>query len=112
MNFPVQCLMISGPQIDNGIRTAMYLSACKLIRERGTSVNFLDENGEGVVSTKHQHRSITSFMRGIEFEAVVEHMEGTTRCRFLVNDVDIPDEETVLSNCTWLPVVPFLVPKE
>lgn len=99
--------MSSGPHIDNGIRTVLFLSACKMLHDKSTSARFQDENGEEEVTTKHECRTVTSFMKGVEFEAVVEHRHGTTRCRFLVNDTNIPDDETVLRDLHWTPLVPF-----
>jgi hypothetical protein len=78
-----------------------------MIHDKSGSTRFQDENGEGEVTTKHEHHTVTSFMKGILFKAVVEHRHGTTRCSFLVNDKDIPDEEDVLRDLHWSPVIPF-----
>ena len=98
----IQCLMTAGAPLDKGIGTALYLAACSLIRSRKSYVRFTDENGSGGVSTEHKRRFVSSGMGGIEFTAIVDFGSRTTKCRFLVNDVNMPTEEEVLTEFDWI----------
>lgn len=102
----MHCLLVTGGPLDEGLRTALYLAACKLIRNGEESAKFKDENGEGGVWTKHKRKSVSSFMAGIEFFATVDSRDGTMRCRFLVDDVEIPanDEEFFENGYRWIPL--------
>lgn len=105
----IQCLMTKGGYLDDGLRTALYLAARKLIIENGKSVRFIEENGEGMISTEHKRRHVASYLSGIEFDAIVDHGDQTIECRFLVNDIGMPTEDEIFGgDFRWLPVVPFL----
>lgn len=105
MRIPIQCLMVTGGALDDGLRTALYLAALRLIRNHEEYTKFLDENGAGGVSTKHRRRCISSYMAGIEFDATVEYGDKTIRCRFLVDDTNMPTEEEVIaSELNWIPI--------
>jgi hypothetical protein len=88
--------MFSGPSLNNGIRTALYLAARKLILSGKNCIRFKDEDGEGGVSTRHRRVVVASGMVGIEFSAVVEMNDRTTKCRFIVNDLKMPPESEIL----------------
>lgn len=87
--------MFSGPSLNDGMRTALYLAARKLIQSRKSFIRFKEENGEGGVSTQHRRKVIASGMVGIEFSAVVEYGDKTTKCRFIVNDIKMPPEDDI-----------------
>ncbi len=108
MRNEIMCLMVSGPQIDDGLRTALYLAACELIRSGKKSAKFSDENGEGKVFTRHRRGFVNSFMTGVVFDATIERNDGIITSRFLVDDTRIPTEEEVLEG-SWLPVPDFLI---
>ncbi len=101
----IYCLMFTGAPLDNGLRTALFLTGCGLIRTGQTYAKFTDENGEGGVSTKN-HRRVIGGVSGIEFEATVDWKNKTITCRYLVRDVGMPTEEEVLDDkFRWAPVI-------
>jgi hypothetical protein len=93
----ILCLMVSGGPLDDGISTAIYLAACSLIRSGEKLAKFQDENGSGGVETKHKRTVLNSTVMGIEFIGTVESRDRTIKCKFLVNDTNIPDEDEVYS---------------
>lgn len=99
----LNCLIVAGGPLDEGIYDALYFSACRLINTGEKYLRFKDENGEGGVSTKHKRCVISSNVMGILFEASVDYNNRSIKCRFIVNDVNIPSEEEFLENGYWIP---------
>ena len=89
--------MFAGAPLNDNVRTALYLAARKLIQNGRNFIKFQNEDGEGGVSTKHRRKVVASGMVGIEFSAVVEYGNKTTKCRFIVNDIKMPSEDELLN---------------
>lgn len=98
----IQCLMVNGGSLDNGLRTALLLTACSLIRSGKKSARFKDENGEGGVSTKRERKFASGYLQGIEFYSTVDYGGKTIKCKFLVDDRFLPDDDFLIENGRWV----------
>ncbi len=97
MKNSIHCLLVSGGSLDNGVRDALYLTACRMIRRRKIKARFTDENAQGVVETAGKRSSLSSAVFGIEFTATVDCKQGNSlTCKFLVNDIDMLSEDQLL----------------
>ena len=90
--------MFTGAPLNDGMRTALYMAARKLIQSGRNFIKFKDKDGEGGVSTKHRRKVIASGMVGIEFSAVVEYGNRTTKCHYIVNDIKMPSEDELFND--------------
>lgn len=96
--------MFNGARLTDDAKTVIYLAACELVRSGKKNIRFKDDSCEGVINTEHKRKFVASGMTGIEFSATVEHEDGKTKCRFLVNDIKIPSEEEFRENYRWFTI--------
>lgn len=97
------CVLVQGGQLDDGVRTALYLTACEMLKDSKGRLKFTDELAEGVVTTDGKVVSLSSAVRGISFDAVVDCKKGISiKCRFLVDHKNlIPEEEFYDGLAAW-----------
>lgn len=98
----IQCLMVNGGFLDDGLRTALLLAACGLIRSGKKRTRFKDENGEGGVYTNGKRKFVSSFLHGREFQATIDCKNETIRCHFLVDDRNVPSDDFLLEHGSWV----------
>ena len=97
------CVLVQGGQLDDGVRTALYLTACEMLKNSTGRLKFTDELAQGVVTTDGKVVHLSSAVRGISFDAVVDCKKGTSiKCRFLVDHKNlIPEEEFYDGLAAW-----------
>lgn len=97
----LHCLMFSGAPLDDGLRTALYMTARDMIRGGLEYAHFVDENGQGGVSTKNKHHTVGG-MSGILFSADIDWKDHSTKCTFLVRPQNMLDDvELMDENFKW-----------
>lgn len=97
------CVLVQGGQLDDSVRTALYLTACEMLKKSKDRLKFTDELAQGVVTTDGKVVNLSSAVRGISFDAVVDCKKGTSiKCRFLMDHKNlIPEEEFYEGLAAW-----------
>lgn len=74
-----------------------------MLKDKNSRLKFTDELAEGVVTTDGRVVGLSSAVRGISFDAVVDCKKGTSiKCRFLIDPKNlIPEEEFYEGLVAW-----------
>lgn len=96
----IYCLMIGGGALTDGLRTSLYVLACKMCKSGKKRTAFQGEGFEAVLRTSFKRAAFSSAIKGVKFVCDFATELGKIHVEFILQSRDV---ESALKYAEWMP---------